>query len=93
MSLSSSIMNNRVRLLLVTLLLAYIVAVLAGRDYYQILGVKKQGLTDRALKKAYHKLSLKYHPDKNKEPGAEAKFMVHTSLHRHLITAKGNQCY
>jgi molecular chaperone DnaJ len=42
-------------------------------DYYDILGVKK-GADAAELKKAYRKQAMKYHPDTNKDSGAEAKF-------------------
>jgi DnaJ family protein B protein 11 len=63
---------RRIRTLLMAIFLLLVIAplqVLAGRDFYKILGLKKNA-TAAEIKKAYRKLSLQYHPDKN--PGDEA---------------------
>ena len=42
-------------------------------DYYQILGVSRDASKEE-LKRSYRRLARKYHPDVNKEPGAEERF-------------------
>ncbi|TNM91264.1 dnaJ homolog subfamily B member 9-like [Takifugu flavidus] len=66
--------------------------ILAKRDYYEILGVPKDA-TERQIKKAFHKLALKYHPDRNKGPDAEAKFREIAEAYETLSDDKRRQEY
>lgn len=43
------------------------------QDYYTVLGVPRDA-DDQAIKRAFRKLAFEYHPDRNKEPGAEDRF-------------------
>lgn len=43
------------------------------RDYYEVLGVSRDA-DAKAIKDAFRELALKYHPDRNKSPDAEARF-------------------
>ena len=43
------------------------------RDYYDVLGVSRDA-DQKNIKDAYHRLAMKWHPDRNKSPDAEARF-------------------
>ncbi|MEE8346058.1 MAG: molecular chaperone DnaJ [Dehalococcoidia bacterium] len=43
------------------------------RDYYEVLGLSR-GASTEEIKKAFRRLAMRYHPDRNKEDGAEARF-------------------
>lgn len=63
-----------------------------GKDYYKTLGIEK-GAKDEDIKKAYRKLALKYHPDKNKTPGAEEKFKEVAEAYEVLSDKKKREVY
>jgi molecular chaperone DnaJ len=66
---------------------------MSKRDYYEVLGVSKEA-SESEIKKAYRKLALKYHPDKN--PGdkpAEEKFKEAAEAYEVLSNAEKRQRY
>src|SRR6478735_4648640 len=66
---------------------------MAKRDYYEILGVDKSTSADD-VKKAYRKLAIKYHPDKNPDdPSAEDKFKEAAEAYEVLSNPEKRQRY
>lgn len=62
-------------------------------DYYEILGVSKSA-SDDEIKKAYRKLAIKYHPDKNPDDkSAEEKFKEAAEAYEVLSNAEKRQRY
>jgi molecular chaperone DnaJ len=63
------------------------------RDFYEILGLAK-GASDDEIKKAYRKLAIKYHPDKNPDDkAAEEKFKEAAEAYEVLSNAEKRQRY
>ncbi len=66
---------------------------MAKRDYYDILGVSK-GASDEEIKKAYRKVAIKFHPDKNPDnPEAEDKFKEAAEAYEVLRNKEKRQRY
>lgn len=66
---------------------------MAKKDFYSVLGVSRQATPDE-IKKAYRKLAMKYHPDKNPgDKAAEEKFKEATEAYDVLSDAKKKQMY
>ena len=64
------------------------------RDYYDVLGVSR-GAAAEDLKKAYRRLALKYHPDKNPEdrPAAEDRFKELNEAYQVLSNSETREVY
>jgi len=62
------------------------------KDYYDTLGVKPDA-SEADIKAAYRKLARKYHPDKNKEAGAEDKFKAINEANEVLRDAEKRRAY
>lgn len=66
---------------------------MAKQDYYEILGVSKTA-EEREIKKAYKRLAMKYHPDRNQgDKEAEAKFKEIKEAYEILTDAQKRAAY
>lgn len=66
---------------------------MAKRDYYDVLGVSRD-VDDAALKKAYRRLAMKYHPDRNPDdPAAETNFKEAKEAYEVLGDAEKRAAY
>ena len=66
---------------------------MSKRDFYEVLGVSKTA-DEREIKKAYRKLAMKYHPDRNSDdPDAEEKFKEASMAYEVLSDAQKRSAY
>jgi molecular chaperone DnaJ len=61
-------------------------------EFYRLLGVSKTA-TEAEIKKAYRKLAMEYHPDRNRHDGAEEKFKEITEAYQVLCDPKKRALY
>ncbi len=62
------------------------------RDYYEILGVSREA-DDKEIKRAYRRLAMEYHPDRNKSPEAEEKFKEASEAYEVLCDPQKRRIY
>ena len=65
---------------------------MAKRDYYETLGIAKNATEDE-IKKAYRRLAMKHHPDRNPDAGSEAKFKEAKEAYEMLSDADKRAAY
>src|ERR1700686_2451554 len=65
---------------------------MAKRDYYTTLGVNRDA-SDEDIKKAYRKLAMKHHPDRNPDKGSEEKFKEAKEAYEILTDARKRQAH
>ena len=82
--------------LLASLIIFFLISpfTICGEDYYKLLGVKRNA-SKAEIRRAFKKLSLKYHPDKNKDnpEKAKAKFVKIANAYEVLSDDKLRKIY
>lgn len=63
-----------------------------AKDFYEVLGVSKNASVDE-IKKAYRRLALQWHPDRNKDPKANDKFKEINKVYEVLSDPKKKEVY
>ena len=67
---------------------------LSNLQYYQILGLRRTDVTQDEVKRAYKRLSLKFHPDRNRDdPNTTAKFQEISTAYNVLSSPRKRQIY
>jgi len=76
------------------LLLLFLATALGDQDYYQVLGLKR-GASEEQIKKAFKKMAIKFHPDKNKDDpeGAKKKFQTIANAYETLSDPEKKRVY
>ena len=62
------------------------------QDYYDLLGVSRSA-SDEDIKKAFRKLAMEYHPDRNKREGAAEKFKEINEAYQVLSDSQKRSAY
>jgi len=65
---------------------------MSKRDYYEVLGVSRNA-SEADIKKAYRRLAMKYHPDRNPGPEGEVKFKEAKAAYEVLSDPKQRSAY
>lgn len=89
-------LSPTMQLVLALLLFLSTCCLVAGQEYYQVLGLKKKSATEKDIKKAYRKLALKYHPDKvpeDQKEKAEEKFLQVSEAYAVLSDSEKRKVY
>ncbi|GMM27817.1 Scj1 protein [Martiniozyma asiatica (nom. inval.)] len=76
----------------ILLLTAFFSFVIAGKDFYAVLGVSKNA-NEKEIKNAYRQLSKKYHPDKNSDESAQSKFIEIGEAYEVLMDSEKRSIY